>query len=66
MARRVQEKYGRVDALVHNAGILRDRTLAKLTESDIGDTVAAHLQRFNVVQAILPPCSRAATGASCW
>ncbi len=55
LASRVQEKYGRVDALVHNAGILRDRTLAKLTEADIGDVIAVHLRgAFNVVQAVLP------------
>ncbi|MBD5654493.1 MAG: SDR family NAD(P)-dependent oxidoreductase, partial [Candidatus Eremiobacteraeota bacterium] len=34
MFRRVQERYGRLDVLVNNAGILRDRTFKKLTIAD--------------------------------
>jgi NAD(P)-dependent dehydrogenase (short-subunit alcohol dehydrogenase family) len=36
--------YGRLDGLVHNAGILRDRTLAKLTPEDVDAVLAVHLR----------------------
>lgn len=55
VARKGAEAFGRIDALVHNAGILRDRTLAKMTEADLADVLAVHLVGgFNAVQAVLP------------
>lgn len=38
------EHYGRVDALVHNAGILRDKSFAKLTVEDIEQVLDVHLK----------------------
>ncbi len=39
----VMARYGRVDALVNNAGILRDKTFAKMDMQDFRDVVDVHL-----------------------
>lgn len=36
--------FGRLDAVVNNAGILRDHTLVKMTESDWDDVIRVHLK----------------------
>ncbi|MFC5343220.1 SDR family NAD(P)-dependent oxidoreductase [Brevundimonas staleyi] len=38
------EAFGRLDGVVHNAGILRDRTLAKLSPEDVRDVFKVHLE----------------------
>lgn len=38
------DAFGRLDGLVHNAGILRDRTIAKLSAEDVRDVMAVHLE----------------------
>jgi 3-oxoacyl-[acyl-carrier protein] reductase len=38
------ETYGRVDVLVNNAGILRDRMLHKMSEEDFDAVIAVHLK----------------------
>jgi NAD(P)-dependent dehydrogenase (short-subunit alcohol dehydrogenase family) len=38
------ETYGRLDAVVNNAGILRDRSLAKLTQEDMDLVLDVHLK----------------------
>ncbi|WP_156761301.1 SDR family NAD(P)-dependent oxidoreductase [Microbacterium karelineae] len=38
------ETYGRLDALVTNAGILRDRTLWKMTDADFDAVIDVHLR----------------------
>ncbi len=38
------EHYGRVDALVHNAGILRDKSFPKLSVEDIDQVLDVHLK----------------------
>ena len=38
------EAFGRLDGVVHNAGILRDRTLAKLTPDDVREVLKVHLE----------------------
>jgi NAD(P)-dependent dehydrogenase (short-subunit alcohol dehydrogenase family) len=43
--------YGRLDVVVHNAGILRDRSFAKLAPDEIDDVMAVHLDgAFHVLR----------------
>ncbi len=37
------QHYGRVDVLIHNAGILRDKSFLKLEEDDVRDVMDVHL-----------------------
>lgn len=37
------QNYGRVDALIHNAGILRDKSFLKLSSDDVRDVMDVHL-----------------------
>lgn len=49
---RAVDAFGRLDSLVHSAGILRDKTLLKTTEEDFDEVVRVHLKgTFLVVQA---------------
>lgn len=60
----VAEKYGRIDVLVNNAGILRDATLVKvkdgelvkqMSEADFDQVIAVNLKGvFNCSQAVAP------------
>ncbi len=38
------DRFGKVDILINNAGILRDRTFLKMTEADWDQVVAVHLK----------------------
>ncbi|MCZ7527955.1 MAG: SDR family NAD(P)-dependent oxidoreductase [Acidimicrobiia bacterium] len=45
------ESFGRLDAVVNNAGILRDRMITSLTEEDFDAVIAVHLKgTFNVTK----------------
>ena len=45
------DAFGRVDAVVHNAGILRDRSFAKLSQEELDAVLDVHLKGgFNVTQ----------------
>ncbi|TGD71264.1 SDR family NAD(P)-dependent oxidoreductase [Mangrovimicrobium sediminis] len=44
MIRSAVEHFGRLDALVNNAGILRDRTIANITEEDWDLSIAVNLK----------------------
>ena len=47
--------FGRVDIVIHNAGILRDRSFAKLSDEDIDAVLAVHLGgAFNVLRPAWP------------
>jgi NAD(P)-dependent dehydrogenase (short-subunit alcohol dehydrogenase family) len=49
------EAFGRVDVVVNNAGILRDKSFAKLTPDMVRDVLAVHLGgAFHVTQAAWP------------
>lgn len=49
------EGFGRIDIVVNNAGIVRDRTLVKMDEDDFDAVVATHLKgTFNVVRHAAP------------
>ncbi len=47
-----QSKFGRIDVLVNNAGILRDRTLLNMSDDDFGRVLDVHLfGTFHCTQA---------------
>jgi NAD(P)-dependent dehydrogenase (short-subunit alcohol dehydrogenase family) len=49
------DAWGRVDIVVNNAGIVRDRTLMKMDESDFDAVVGTHMKgTFNVVRHAAP------------
>ena len=51
----VAGRFGRIDFLVNNAGITRDRTLAKMSHEEWNAVIAVNLQSvFNVTREVLP------------
>jgi len=50
-----QALFGRIDVLVNNAGVLRDRSLLKMTEQDFDFVINVNLKGvFNCTQAVAP------------
>lgn len=61
----VKERYGRIDALVNNAGILADRTLKKLTDEDFERVIRVNLQgTFAMTQEVAALMREQGTGGS--
>jgi NAD(P)-dependent dehydrogenase (short-subunit alcohol dehydrogenase family) len=51
----VAERFGKIDYLVNNAGITRDRTLAKMTHEDWNAVIDVNLHSiFNVTHEVVP------------
>jgi 3-oxoacyl-[acyl-carrier protein] reductase len=49
------EHFGRVDILINNAGITKDRTLIKMSKQEWDDVIAVNLTGvFNCTQAVVP------------
>ncbi|MBL7851651.1 MAG: 3-oxoacyl-ACP reductase FabG [Cyclobacteriaceae bacterium] len=47
--------FGRIDILINNAGITRDRTLMKMTQEEWNDVISVNLTGvFNCTQAVVP------------
>ncbi len=47
------DSFGWVDIVINNAGILRDRSLANLTDDDLGSVMRVHLSgAFYVTQPV--------------
>ncbi len=54
-AKYVAEKYGRIDILINNAGITRDRTLLKMSDEEWQSVIDVNLTGvYNCTKAILP------------
>ncbi len=55
--------FGRIDILVHNAGIVRRAPLAQMSEADFDAVLDVHLRgAFNLVRAALPAMTAAGYG----
>jgi len=55
VANRIEADFGRVDVLVNNAGITRDKLLLRMTADDWGQVIAVNLTgAFNVTKALAP------------
>jgi 3-oxoacyl-[acyl-carrier protein] reductase len=52
---RAMQQFGRIDILINNAGITRDRTLLKMTRAEWDDVISVNLTGvFNCTQAVAP------------
>lgn len=57
------EAFGRLDGVVHNAGILRDKTITRLEPADLDAVIDVHLKgAFHVVQPAWPHLRESGTG----
>ena len=55
MMRRVHEQFGHLDILINNAGIIRDRTMAKMEPAGWDEVIATNLSGvFHCCRAALP------------
>jgi NAD(P)-dependent dehydrogenase (short-subunit alcohol dehydrogenase family) len=64
MVRAAIDNFGRIDAVVNNAGILRDVLFHKMEEADFDAVIAVHLKgSFNVSRAAAPHFRKQGSGA---
>jgi 3-oxoacyl-[acyl-carrier protein] reductase len=64
MVRQVKDAFGRIDYLVNNAGITRDKLILRMTESDWDDVLDTNLKgAFNFSKAVVPVMIRARLGS---
>ncbi|MDX6739447.1 SDR family NAD(P)-dependent oxidoreductase [Actinocorallia sp. A-T 12471] len=55
VVRAALDAFGRLDIVIHNAGILRDSSFAKMTEAEVADVMAVHLEgAFHVLRPAWP------------
>lgn len=60
----VYEKAGHLDVVVNNAGIVNDKLLNRMTETDFSQVINTNLTgTFNVIKACLRPMYKARSGA---
>jgi len=51
----VMEEFGKVDILINNAGILRDKNILRISQEDWDDIISIHLtSAFKLSQAVFP------------
>lgn len=63
MVRAAIDNFGRIDAVVNNAGILRDVLFHKMEEADFDAVIAVHLKgSFNVSRAAAPHFTEQGSG----
>ena len=58
MVKQALETWGRVDVLINNAGILRDKSFAKMTQDDWDKVVAVHLTGSQICSHAVWPIMR--------
>jgi 3-oxoacyl-[acyl-carrier protein] reductase len=64
MVREIKEEFGRIDFLVNNAGIVRDKLIVRMTEEDWDAVVATNLKgAFNFSKAAIAAMMRARYGS---
>lgn len=64
MVDELRKRFGSIDFLVNNAGIVRDRLLLRMTEADWDDVLDTNLKgAFNFSKAVVPVMIRARSGS---
>ena len=64
LVQELYQRYGKIDVLVNNAGITRDKIMLKMTEEDFEQVLKVNLTgAFNMTQAVLKPMTKARQGA---
>lgn len=59
----IMQEYGRIDILINNAGIIRDRSFMKMTAEEWSQVIDVNLTgAFNVTKAVLPHMREAGYG----